>query len=748
VTGRRLSHYRIERRLGAGGMGEVWLAEDLALGRPAALKLLPQGFDPELRRRLLREAEASGRLQHPAIATFFESGEHEGIAFIAMEYVAGESLRARLAGGPLPEDTATAIASGLLEALGHAHAAGVLHRDLKPENVQVVGECQVKLLDFGLARHLLATHAVSRTHTALTEAGAVVGTFGYMAPEQLSGGSVDARTDLFALGAVLYEMLAGAPAFPGPTVAARIAATLSHDPPPVSGINPGLNAVLRKAMARDTGDRYPDAASFQRDLRDARSGLAVAAVPDSLAIFDFELRSSDPADAWIGTGVAESLAADLVRTTGLKPVPRPRVLQARAAAGENADPHRVGLLLGCRWIVSGSIQRLHDRLRLVAQLLEVPTGRTVVTEKLDGAMDALFSMQDRLAERMGAGFGERAPLAEASRAAPALDAYACWAKGRAEWLRMAKGGFERAQEWFQAAVAAEPEYANAHVGLAMVHDMRFTFTTDPAELRRASEHARRALATSPDDVEAHVWLAYALWRLVDHDAARPLLARAAALDPANGYPPYFAACLAMQHYRYEDAVAGFQRAVANMPVFGFAWLGLANAHVARAAYQEAAWCFERMLRLERDGQHATAGAGGYFAELLRRQGAFGEARDACLQALAFAERSDHMYRDSFRALDLCTLARVALDQGDREAASAASRQAVLHVKGREHTLGGGFWLCRALACLAAAEGDGGSLAEAERLLRERDTLDWSWLWGATEEEARADFARAGVRLRA
>lgn len=742
MIGRRLSHYRIERRLGAGGMGEVWLAEDLALGRLAALKLLPEGFDPELRRRLLREAEASGRLQHPAIATFFESGEHEGIAFIAMEYVAGESLRTRLARGALHEETATAIASGLLEALGHAHAAGVLHRDLKPENVLVVGEHTAKLLDFGLARHLLPGDALSHTHTALTEAGAVVGTFGYMAPEQLSGGAVDARTDLFALGAVLYEMLGGRPAFPGATVAARIAATLSHDPDPIPAVAPALNAVLKKALARDPGDRYGDAAGFHRDLRDARSGLAVAAVPDSLAILDFDLRSADPGDGWIGTGVAESLAADLARATGLKPVTRPRVQQARAAAGEGADPHRVGLLLGCRWLVSGSIQKLGSRLRVVAQLLEVPTGRVAATEKLDGSVDDLFAMQDRLAERLGAGFGEKAPAAPEARPAPALDAYACWAKGRVEWLRMAKGGFERAEEWFSAAVAAEPGYANAHVGLAMVHDMRFTFTTDKAELRKAEEHAQRALAASPDDPEAHVWLAYSLWRQGELARARDLLTRAEGLDPANGYPPYFSACLDTEARRHEEARAGFQRAVANMPVFGFAWLGLSNAHLATGAFEEATWCFERTLKLERDGQHATAGAGGYYAELLRRLGAFEDARSVCLRALESAESSDHMFRDSFRALDLCTLARVALDQSDATAASAASRQAVLQLRGRERTLGGGFWLCRALACQAAAEKDAGPLAEAERLFASRDSLDWSWLWGATADEVETDLDRA------
>ena len=211
VIGLTLSHYLVERRLGAGGMGEVFLARDLVLGRPAAIKLLAQPVDADLRSRLRREAEACARLQHPAIATFYEAGDDGGSVFLAMEYVAGETLRDRLQRGPLPLPQAIALTACLLEALNHAHAAGVLHRDIKPENVMVTADGLAKLLDFGIARLLGPQEAdeKSRTATALTQAGAVVGTVGYMSPEQLKGQPLDERSDLFAIGAVLYEMLSG-----------------------------------------------------------------------------------------------------------------------------------------------------------------------------------------------------------------------------------------------------------------------------------------------------------------------------------------------------------------------------------------------------------------------------------------------------------------------------------------------------------------------------------------------------------
>ena len=322
VIGRVLSHYRIEKPLGAGGMGEVFLARDLALGRAAAVKVLSSALTAEARARLFREAAACARLQHPAIATFYESGESDGVAFLAMEYVAGETLRDRLRRGPLPFPQALSIAGALLEALGHAHEAGVLHRDIKPENVMVTGDNLGKLLDFGIARvHEDADadpEAEAATEVALTEPGAVIGTLGYMSPEQLKGQALDERSDLFSLGAVLYEMLSGSPAFPGASAADRIAAILLSDVSPIrgEGVSAETSVLLARALARDPEKRYPSAGAFLSDLRALASGELSVALPDTLAIADFVNLSRNPDDEWIGSGFAESLATDLARLPG------------------------------------------------------------------------------------------------------------------------------------------------------------------------------------------------------------------------------------------------------------------------------------------------------------------------------------------------------------------------------------------------------------------------------------------------
>jgi len=711
---RRIAHYEIEERLGQGGMGEVFRARDLALGRTVAIKVLPASFSDDLKSRLLQEAEAARRLQHPGIATFFEAGEDHGTAFIAMEHVSGNTLRARLREGALPRAEALAVASGLLEALGHAHHAGIVHRDIKPENIMLAQDGAAKLLDFGLAVTSLLDDA---TRTKLTATGAIVGTPGYMAPEQLNGEAVDARTDLFAVGAVLYEMIAGRPAFAGGTMAAQIAATLFAEPAPLPGPDWGIVA---RALAKRPDERYAAASELLRDLRRLDEGHAVAAYPDSLAVTDFENRSADPKDSWIGAGIAETLTADLSRFAGLRIIPRPRVA---AAAGGGQTPSSLGAHLGCRWVLSGSVQRAGDKLRVLMQLTHVPTEGLVLNEKIDGGVDDLFAIQDRLAERAGEALALRDSQAVAATpATPALDAYACYTRGQQHWARMAKGEFDRARELFEEAVRLDPAYADALTGLAAVHDMRFTFTTDPAELLRAEELARAAIAAAPDHGGAHVWLGYARWRRGDAAEALRLVERAADLAPTNHYPPYFAGCIRVSQERHAEAIPLFQRAVQLAPASGFAWVGLGCAHMETGSFDEARWSLDRAIAMETQGLHSTAGAAGLVGECLRREGKLDEARAACLMGLEAVERTDHMYRDTFRSICLNALGRTLRDAADRDGAHAAFHQSVLHLGGRPRTLGGGWLLADALAGLGRED-------EAKALLASRDRGDWSWFWG-------------------
>ncbi len=748
-----LSHYRIGKRLGAGGMGEVFLAHDLALGRSAAVKVLFFSLAPDARARLVREGEASARLQHPGIATFYEAGEASGVVYLAMELVAGETLRERLRRGPLPLAEALVLAGCLLEALVHAHAAGVLHRDIKPENVMVTGDGLAKLLDFGIAR-LIGKEEIdpgALTAVALTGASGVVGTLGYMSPEQLKGQVLDERSDLFSLGAVLYETLSGCPAFPGDTAAERIAAIL-HDEPQLTG-GPGftleVRAVLARALAKDCAKRYPSAAAMLADLRAISSGEIVATLPDTLAVIDFQNLSRNPEDDWIGSGIAESLTCDLLRLPGVSVVARERLLELRSLrkrAESGTEELDLGRLLGCRWIVSGGYQRVGPWLRVTSRLTEVATGETVASEKLDGVLDDIFRLQDQLAsataQKLRRG-GE--PLAP--RQSPKLDAYERHARGRRFFLQLEKGSFDQARQFFEQAISADSGYAPALAGLAAVHAMRFTFTTDPQELEAAAGYARRAITADPDLAEPRIWLGYALLRQGRFDEGLEQERKAMELDPSAVFAPYFGACCAALPGRHAEGLALFQRALELEPRHGWAWLGLGWAHLELGSGPEARWCLEKAVELERlVSPHPTAGVSGYLGECLRRLGDLDGARRSCLAGLEAVERSDNMYRDTFRGVCLCALGRTAISQGDEAAAHAAFFQAVSHLRGRPRGLGGGYLLVQALSGLARSGAGAGPFEEALALYRSRRGHDFSVMWTCSDDVTLLDLARAAAAL--
>ena len=742
---RTLSHYRIEDRLGAGGMGVVYLARDLALGRMVALKVLPEGFAPDLRERLMREARASARLQHPCIATFHEAGEDDGVVWMAIEYVRGRTLRQRLAEGPLPLEQALAVTGSLLEALAHAHAAGVLHRDVKPENVMLADGGGVKLLDFGLAKHLApeAGGADRATLTLITSSGAITGTPGYLAPEQIRGETADARADLFAVGALLYETLTGTPAFPGANAMARLGSTLSRDPAPLPPAMPdGLARIVVQALARDPGGRPASAGAFLADLLQMMEGRLGSECARSLAVLDFRNLGGNPDDDWIGSGVAESLMADLGRQPGVTLVPRDRALAALAV---HTDPLEAGLRLGCGGVLAGACQRAGDTLRITCRLVEVPTGRLTFEMTVDGPVASIFDLQDRLAAAATAALRIGARGAAPAPPRAGLTAFEAHARGRRQALRFEKGSFDQARALYEEALAAEPAHAGALSGLAMIEALRFTFTTDPADLDRAGDYARRAIAADPGTGEPHVWLGYALMRRNRPDEAIAHFERAMELDAVGYFAPYFMACAETVRGRRAAALALYQRAVDVEPKYAFAWLGVGHAHMELGHLEEARYCFGRAESLENPpGPHATAGVAGYLGETLRRMNRLTEARDACTRGIAAAERSDHMFRDTFRAVGLVGLGRVALRQPDPAAAATAFAQAAEHLRGRTRALAGGHFLVQALAGAAQCGGDAGAGAfdAAQDLFESRRGHDFSWFWGATDEIALLELARA------
>lgn len=758
TSGEIIGHYELVEWIGAGGMGQVFRARDLALGRTAALKLLPRQFTPDLRLRLRREAEACARLQHPAIATFYEAGEDSGETFIAMEYVQGETLRSRLKNGALSLEDALPIARCMLEALEHAHAAGILHRDVKPENVMTSTAGPAKLLDFGLARHLVAPAAASAftqsAPIAVDTSSCLAGTIGYMAPEQLRGDPLDARTDVFQVGAVLYEMLVGRPALIadcGPRGAGRVLreqpdfSLLAHGNFPAD-----LTAVLARALARDPADRYPSAAAFLRSLEDLVDGGVATSLPKLVAVMDFDNKTGDDDLGWIGVDTAARIAVELSSLSGVTVVPREKILcaiQLLERSERAAAPVDLGLHLGCASVVVGSVEGARSTLCLAMQLIEVATARIVKTAHVDMTVDQhLFAAQEVLAAAAVHAMG-CAPLARGRRHPASMEAHQSFARARPLLDQLSKGSVEQALELLEHAVTIDPGYAPALAGLAWAYGFRSIATTDPADVDSALHYAERAISIDPLSSEAHMWRGYALLRRNEHDEAAHACHRASELAPANASAPYFAGSALMFGGRAAEALPWLQRALDLDAKVGMGWLALGAAHLSLQQLLEAHYSFTRARDVEGvPVRFPTAGAAAYIAEVLRLQGQLEDARRLAVEGLESAERSDHAYRDFFRAHALVVLGRTALDQHDLSGARAAFHQVLAQARGRPRTRSCGQLVVQALTGLARGENRVDVVAEAHRVFDARETYNFEPFFGALDEQTLFELTAASHML--
>ena len=615
MVGQTISHYRIEAQLGSGGMGVVYRAHDERLQRKVALKLLPEQMAGRSERwaRVLAEARAASALNHPGITTIYEVGEEGEHLFIAMELVAGRTLRQELVAGALETRALLRVGAQVAEALAAAHAQGILHGDIKPENVIVQPDGRVKLLDFGIARQLAAeTLTVTQSAApAWLPDSAVAGTLAYMTPEQFRGEPTDARSDLFSLGVMLYELAAGKRPFPGPTASA-LAQQIQNDAPTAlaaaSSKVPGeLARIVHKLLEKERGERYQSAQEVKVDLtnlvRDLERGVtpAAAAGKRAVAVLPFKLLTPNAEDEYLGVALADAVINQLGASGELLVRPVNTVLRY---ARQAMDPLLAARELNVQVVVDGSLQKYGQQLRVHVQAWNANDGSTLLSAKHDSEMAGLFALQDKIAEGLAKALGQQ-PVAEAREEPPTRNpmAYELYLRGVERLSRLNRWDTRTAVEMLENATRLDPKFADAWARLAEACVlMGGTMEPGPLWMGRAEKAVRRALALDPENTETQVASARVVWtpaKRFQHRAALRSLGEALRHSPGWNQALVWRGCILLHIGLMEEAQAGLLEALASNPDDPFTLNFLGQTYQYRNRYEEGTEYTLRALTMDR-----------------------------------------------------------------------------------------------------------------------------------------------------
>ncbi|HSC78145.1 MAG TPA: protein kinase [Candidatus Acidoferrales bacterium] len=708
MIGQKLAHYRILEKVGAGGMGEVYRAHDEQLDRDVALKVLPAHTltDDNARARLLREARAAAALNHPHICTIHEVGEADGQAYIAMELIEGRPLSEVIPRGGLPTEQVLRYGSQIAGALAHAHDRGIVHRDLKSNNVVITPEGRAKVLDFGLAKRLLSEELVEATQSlaSLTQPGAVLGTLPYMAPEQLRGQAADARSDVWALGVVLHEMLSGQRPFQGHTGYELSSAILNQAPEPLPTKAPvELRAVIERCLAKEPGHRYQRAGEVRAALEAIATGAAVPgrqaqhrakrrwvpamavvvfvvfllaalvglnvgglrnrlfgpATPkiESLAVLPLENLSGDPEQEYFADGMTEALITEFSKISALKIISRTSVMRYKKT---DKPMPQIARELNVDGVVEGSVLREGDQMRITVQLIHGPSDKHLWAESYQRELRGVLALQSEVARAIASQVRvtvtprEQARLASAHAVNP--KAYEAYLLGRHYWNQRTIHGYEQAVDTFRKAVDQDPGYAPAYAGLADSYILLGEQGGLPQkEARSLAEAAiRKALELDDNMAEAHDslgwWKFHYEWNWAEAEQA---FQRAIELNPGDA--------VARARYgrslgflgRFPEAIRELQRAGELDPLSIPTNAYLGQVYLFAKRYDEAAEQMQRTSELNPNHPLIRHNLG----ELYLAQGRFAEAIPELERSVELSGHVSELPSSHYLAILACAYAR-------------------------------------------------------------------------------------------
>jgi serine/threonine-protein kinase len=693
MIGETISHYHIVDRIGAGGMGEVYRAQDPRLDREVAIKVLSTSIthDPTSLGRFEGEARAAAALDHPNILAIHDVGRHDGVPYIVSELLEGSSLRDRLDAGDVTRRTAVQYAVQVAEGLSAAHSRGIIHRDVKPANLFVTRDGHIKILDFGLAK-LTQDERVTRdtltdaTPPIKTEAGTVVGTIGYMSPEQLNGTEVDHRSDIFSFGIVLYEMLAGERPFGGTSGAKVAAAILRDDPPPLDAVKPPvsqpLERIVRRCLEKRPEDRFESAHDLAIALqaveessgptpypplrRPRRIGWRVAAattvlliavaaafgvwrllqpapLPEykRLAVLPFEAVDDDTDVAILADGLAEAVTDGLAL---FEEDSRGRfwVVTRRATASQGGtDRNQLHRWFNVNLVIEGQLRLAEDRLRLKMTVVDAETGRALRSDTIEDHVSNISCLQRdpvlMIAEMLGFTIDRSMTERVNQMATNVPVACVSYLKGRgllAETTDAVK--LERSVEFLRKAVESDPLYAPARVALARGCRLTYEVENEPAWIAEGVEHAMRAIDLMEPPAEAYIALAQLYRTAGDTGEALEALEQAVGSAPTHVEAHLELATAYQQQGRLDEAEAAFQRAINLRPSYWASHNSLGSFLIAQGRYDAAANQFRRVCELVPDSPVGFNNLGGLYWYLERRN----EAREMFERSIEIEPNAD------------------------------------------------------------------------------------------------------------